>query len=373
MAAAPWANRRFHVCWRSPSGGKDSRSALLPLGADGSMKDECCLQTRIARIITDCNSLAFMNGKPAHAAMPAALLWLLALPLAFSASAATPMPADSQYNVSLNGKWRFKLEQENGKSKRPATYGEKYPIELPAKFEAFYQTNYAEGGKWHDLNVPGNWEMAGYSPATYYQPDNASGFYRKKFVVPEAWRGRLVKVNFDGVQNGAEVWLNGQPADVTEPSWGRTNYHESGWTAWQADLTPCVKFGQENLLALRVSKNTRSVDCDSGDYFFLGGIYRPVTLFSVPPTHIEDFSVRTHLLEDGGAEVTTLVTLAGGAPDKLTVSVRLDGEAAVAGSPDAQGRVTLTQAVAHPRLWSAEFPNLYRYGHLPCRLRRGLN
>jgi beta-galactosidase/beta-glucuronidase len=202
--------------------------------------------------------------------------------------------------------------------------------------------------------------MAGFSPATYYQPDNASGFYRKRFMVPEGWHGRLVKVNFDGVQNGAEIWLNGHPVNVTEPSWDRTNYHESGWTAWQADLTPFVKFGQENLLALRVSKNTKSVDCDRGDFFFLGGIYRPVTLFSVPQTHIEDFSVRTHLLEDGGAEVTTLFVLGGQSPDKGKVSVRLEGQAAISGAADSQGRVTVNQTVPQPRLWTAEFPNLYK-------------
>ena len=59
--------------------------------------------------------------------------------LTCSLDAATPMPAESQFNVSLNGQWRFKLEQENGKSKRPASYGEKAPLELPATFEPFYQ------------------------------------------------------------------------------------------------------------------------------------------------------------------------------------------------------------------------------------------
>src|SRR5579862_1857368 len=133
--------------------------------------------------------------------------YLLLLPLILSAQAATPIPDDSQFAISLNGQWRFKLEQENGKTKRPANYGQKIPIELPATFEPFYNTNYVENTTWHDLKVPGNWEMAGFSPATYYQPDNASGFYRKRFVIPEGWQGRLVKVNFDGVQNAAEIWL----------------------------------------------------------------------------------------------------------------------------------------------------------------------
>ena len=118
----------------------------------------------------------------------AVLLGLLMALGIFSVHAATPMPAESQFNVSLNGKWRFKLEQQNGKSKRPASYGQKYPIELPATFEAFYRDQLRREGPMAQPEVPGNWEMAGYSPATYYQPDNASGFYRKKFVVPEAWQ-----------------------------------------------------------------------------------------------------------------------------------------------------------------------------------------
>lgn len=283
-----------------------------------------------------------------------------AQPSTTTVSSIAPIPADSSYSISLNGTWRFKLEQENGKSKRPDAFTTKYPIELPRTFEAFYLPTYAEGAKWHDLNVPGNWEMAGYSPATYYQPDNASGFYRKKFVVPESWRGRIVKVNFDGVQNAAEIWLNGHPVPVTESSWGRANYHESGWTAWQADLTQYVEFGKENLLALRVNKNARSTDLDTGDYFILGGIYRPVTLFSIPQTHIADFAVRTHLLGDGRAEVKTLISVAGPSPEKLKVLVNLEGEDAFAGTPDAQGHLELTKIVSNPRLWSAEFPNLYK-------------
>src|ERR1041384_6875091 len=103
--------------------------------------------------------------------------------------------------------------------------------------------------------------------------------------------------------------MNGQPVKVDEPSWGRVNYHESGWTAFQVDLTPQVKFGEKNLLAIRVTKNTKSSDLDTGDYFFLGGIHRSVKLFSVPTTHFTDVTVRTRLLPDNAAEVKVLVTL----------------------------------------------------------------
>ena len=47
-----------------------------------------------------------------------------------------------------------------------------------------------------------------------------------------------------------------------------------------------MKFGKQNLLAIRVTKKTKSADLDTGDYFLLGGIHRPVTLFSVPKERI---------------------------------------------------------------------------------------
>src|SRR5262245_59605638 len=211
---------------------------------------------------------------------------------------AVPIPIEKEYAISLNGVWRFKLEQAPEPTRFLGVSGRPIPMSYPGQFEPFYKTDYREDANWHNLSVPGNWEMAGFSPATYNQPDNASGLYRLKFDVPRRWKGRVVKINFDGVQNGCEIWCNGQLVPVEEPSWRRTNYHEGGWTAWQADLTPAVKFGEANLLALRVTKNTKSIDCDTRDFFLLGGVHRPVTLFSVPATHLRDLAVRTKLLPD---------------------------------------------------------------------------
>lgn len=268
------------------------------------------------------------------------------------------VPGDKAYVLSLDGTWRFKLEQSKGFDKEKGIIGNKpIAIDYPENFEAFYDPEYKEGKEWVDLKVPGNWEVAGLSPATYNQPDNSSGFYRLWFDVPKSWEGRTVRIEFDGVQNGAEIWLNGKPVQVSEPSWGRKNYHESGWTAFQVDLSPVVKFGSKNLLALRVTKNTRSSDEDSGDYFFLGGIYRTVTLFSVPQSHIADFTVQTRLLENSQAEMKVLVKTTG--PNVSAVSMQLEDSAKPLEVKIRNKEAILTLIVKNPRLWSAEFPNLY--------------
>src|SRR5207249_3303126 len=144
------------------------------------------------------------------------------------------IPADKENVRSLDGTWRFKLEQAKPRDAADgANWRRKSASAYPEKFEPFYTTDYREQDGWHDIAVPGNWEVRGYSPTPYNQPDNGSGFYRLQSDVPAEWKGRLVRLNFDGVQNGAEIWLNGQPVKVDEPSWGRENYHEGGWTAFQ--------------------------------------------------------------------------------------------------------------------------------------------
>lgn len=268
------------------------------------------------------------------------------------------IPGEKAFVLSLDGTWRFKLEQSKGFDKEKGIIGNKpIAVDYPKNFEAFYNPEYKEGKEWVDLKVPGNWEMAGLSPATYNQPDNSSGFYRLWFEVPKSWESRTVRIEFDGVQNGAEIWLNGKPVSVSEPSWGRQNYHESGWTAFQVDLTPNVKFGGKNLLALRVTKNTRSSDQDSGDYFFLGGIYRTVTLFSVPQSHIADFTVRTKLLENNQAEVKVITKTVGS--NVSTVSMQLENTEKPLEVKIGNNQAIITTIVKNPRLWSAEFPNLY--------------
>jgi beta-galactosidase len=136
---------------------------------------------------------------------------------------------------------------------------------------------------WDDLAVPSNWEMAGYSIPTYNSVDTTVGQYRRWVTVPAAWAGRHIVYHFDGALDGAEVYVNGV----------RAGYHESGYTAWDIDLTGLVTPGRKNLFAIRVSKSTPSSDCETGDFQAMGGIYRDNFLIAIPPTHVHDITVRT--------------------------------------------------------------------------------
>src|SRR5688572_5059079 len=107
---------------------------------------------------------------------------ICAIAIASSPSPATVIPAENEHVVSLDGTWRFKLEQADGKDAAPGEHWtSKLPVKYSETFEPFHQPDYKEEKGWVDIKVPGNWEIPGHSPATYNQPDNSSGFYRHRF------------------------------------------------------------------------------------------------------------------------------------------------------------------------------------------------
>jgi beta-galactosidase len=215
--------------------------------------------------------------------------------------------------------------------------------------------------KWDDLPVPSNWEMYGYSAPTYGSVDNTVGQYRRWVNVPASWQGRNIYWHFDGALDGAEVYVNGQKA----------GYHESGYTAWNINLTGLVKPGQRNLFAVRVSKTTPSDDCETGDYQCMGGIYRDTSLIAVPQTHVSDITVQTPLdseYRDAKLNATVQVTGTPGEAVSITgnlvaaksltpAGVQISGQGSI--GADGTATIAMTAPVKAPALWSAEKPNLY--------------
>jgi beta-galactosidase len=212
---------------------------------------------------------------------------------------------------------------------------------------------------WSDIPVPAHIAMEGFQPA------DGVGGYRKWFRAP-AGDGRL-KLRFEGVYSGAEVWVNGQ----------RMAYHEGGALPFEVDITDVVK-QSDNLLALRVTQHTAVSDHldKMSEYadFPLAGIIRPVTLFRVPATHIGALAVAT-TFDSAYRDVTLAArvavlnesadSLAQGSlefrladPEGKPVPIRIEPAPVQAGPwQRAESRVSLP--IAAPRHWDAEHPNLY--------------
>ena len=278
-------------------------------------------------------------------------------------------PADVRYvRVTVAGvtnkQWASIRELKIGVSENGQTTAWKPPVAKPIAIPPAVRDAFAAPGfsdaKWDTVSVPSNWEMLGYSIPTYNSVDNTVGLYRRTINVPASWAGRRVYWRFDGALDGAEIWVNGQKA----------GYHESGYTAFQVDVTDLIKAGQSNSLAVRLSKMTPSFDADTGDYQTMGGIYRDTSLVCVPQTHVSDITITTPLSANykdatlqarvrvmgvAGQNVALNGTLVGA--DGAATNVKMNGQGTI--GADGTAEIALSAPVTAPKLWSAEKPNLY--------------
>ena len=122
------------------------------------------------------------------------------------------------------------------------------------------------------------------TPHETFDPDmfRFVSWYRKHFRPEEGFRGKQVYLEFQGVMTVADVYLNGV----------LVGHHAGGYTPFTVDLTPALKWGEENVLAVRVdSREQKQVPPEGAEkmfgYYLFGGIQRDVILRAVDPLHIE--------------------------------------------------------------------------------------
>lgn len=218
-------------------------------------------------------------------------------------------------------------------------------------------------GEWTTIPVPSNWEMQGFGTHHYFKdwgespaPDH-TGWYRHRFTVPAAWRSRVVDIVIGASMTDTEVRINGQLAGPV---------HRGGFYEFRYDITPLVRFGEENLLEVTVRKFSADESVNKaerkGDYWLFGGIYRPVWLEAHPEQRI----VRLAVDARHTGEFTARVQLAGVRADARLVGQveTLDGQpvgASFAATVSAgQKQATLAATIPGVTPWSAELPQRYR-------------
>lgn len=193
---------------------------------------------------------------------------------------------------------------------------------------------------WGTIPVPGNWEKYGFSKPAYSYPDSLTGYYHTQFTVPDEWKGERVCIRFDGVLRGYDLWLNGKLVG----SW------ELPYNTCLFDLTPYLTKnafkGERQELDMRVYSQYDGYKFDCFDDWAAMGIFRDVTLFTVPNTHLSDLTIKTR--NDGTVIVNTEIA-------NKTKNTTVDYEIL-----DAQGRVVSTGGkITSPILWTPETPYLY--------------
>lgn len=150
-------------------------------------------------------------------------------------------------------------------------------------------------GRWSKIEVPSQWELQGFGEYTYGRwykkkgvknPSMEEGIYRHTFRVPGAWKGKNIRLWFDGVMTDTDVLVNGISTGDT---------HRGGFYRFSYDVTALLKYGAANKIEVRVKKHSDNKSVNAAerkaDWWLFGGICRPVWLEAKPETRIEHIAV----------------------------------------------------------------------------------
>src|ERR1017187_3545573 len=275
-----------------------------------------------------------------------------------------PTPPRASLNFNLN--WRFIREDVPG-AEAPAFDDSQWTtISTPHSFndvDSFRKIISHSGG---DLG-------------TY----KGLSWYRKHFKLPASFSGRKIFLEFEGMRQAGDIFLNGKQAGL----------YENGITAYGVDISDAVHFGlQENVLAVKVDNRTDYQERATGTRFEWnandfnpdhGGINRHVWLhvtgkiYQTLPLYygLETTGVYVHAdnfdIPKKSAEVTVDSEVRNDSGDRVTVGlseaiVDRSGQvhARFDGNPVdmVDGEKTLLRATGglkDARFWSTEDPTFY--------------
>lgn len=278
------------------------------------------------------------------------------------------LPAHSNHNYldgegrtmrqSLDGAWRFHYAstveaRPEGFEKPDYDVSAWDEITVPCPIQLQGEGKY---GAPHYVNTQYPWDghellKPGQIPARY----NPVGSYRRTFTVPEHWNRLGVYVRFDGADAALAVWCNGKFA----------GYAEDSFTPSEFDLSPYLCEG-ENVLCAQVFRFCSGSWLEDQDFWRMSGLFRGVTLFSVPTTHLWDVFAKP-TLNDDYSEGTLDVTVK--AEGLGSVTLTMQGQEVTQPLPGEA--LTLSVTLASPLLWSAEKPNMYPFS-LTVRDKQGV-
>jgi len=271
-------------------------------------------------LILSASSVVFAEWKPAQA--PLQTKW---------AAEVSPTKALPEYPrpqlvrdswQSLNGLWKYAVT--------------KIDAEKPSQ--------------WHgEILVPFAIESALSGVRTPLEADEHL-WYERTFLMPAAWKGKRIQLNFEAVDWQSKVWINGQELGV----------HEGGYTPFSFDITRALKPG-DNTLTVRAFDPTEQGNQPLGKqsranfyaakgirYTPTSGIWQTVWLEALPETAVKTLRFTPDV--DNNA-VKVRVDLSGpAAPVKVQI-----GNVSEVLKSGVEQVIKIPQA----RLWSPDDPFLY--------------
>jgi len=216
---------------------------------------------------------------------------------------------------------------------------------------------------WRRLNLPHDWSIEGESSPTLasctgYLPGGI-GWYRKKLDIPGDLKGKKVFIYFEGIYNRSSVYLNGH----------LLGFRPNGYVSFAYDLTPYLKYGESNVLAVRVD-HSQSAD---SRWYTGSGIYRNVWLVTSNPLHFDLWGVayQTKKVTDKEAVVHVVANVkneTGSEVDATVLMQWIDLSGKIVAEQSQNKKLTsgMTSTfssdliVKNPHLWDTDSPYLYQ-------------
>jgi beta-galactosidase len=221
---------------------------------------------------------------------------------------------------------------------------------------------------WSDVTLPHTWNAEDtLKGGDYYR---GPGWYRGKIAIPAEAKGRRVFVYFEAASTVADVYFNGV----------HLGQHRGGFTAFCFELTPHIRWGGWNALAVRVDNSyVEDVPPLGGDFNIYGGLYRPVWLIvtnAICITPMDYASPGIYLkqtkVSKKEAKVDVLAKVSNGFDKPVSIQLRIsivDSNSTIVAQGKVEGRVAAGQTkdlsrqiqIKNPHLWNG-LKDSYVYG-----------
>lgn len=222
-----------------------------------------------------------------------------------------------------------------------------------------------DDSKWRTLNLPHDWSIeADFSANNPSTPGGGAlpggiGWYRKEFTIDKSNENKSFYIDFDGIYWNSKVWINGH----------LLGERPNGYISFRYDLTPYIKSGEKNVIAVRVDNSQQP----NSRWYSGSGIYRNVWLLTVNPVHVDHWGtyVTTPLVSEEKAEIKIVTNIRNTEitsqnADIYSILVDAKGRELtqtnrkIAITAQSNGETEQSINIDNPILWSVENPYLYK-------------
>ena len=226
----------------------------------------------------------------------------------------------------------------------------------------FKDPNYKDNA-WEDIQIPHDWNIkqnfdTKAEGSAAHLPEGI-GWYRKTFKLPASYKNKQISILFNGIFQQSDVYINGT----------HLGFRPYGFCSIEYDLTPYIKFGTDNVIAVRVNTTGGRPRWYAG-----AGIYRHAWLQITNPLHIATYGtyITTPVVNEKKAEIQITTTIKN-TTDKertLTVSQQIIDKTGKQVVKEHANKITVPPhqskdlkqnlSLPSPELWDIDNPVMYR-------------